>query len=248
LFVVAGQGRADFVTATLNGTGLDDILNPGAYVTINLGDGSAPSMNYKPGVVNWTGVSTNAPAFRGKFTTFCLELTQDISPGNAYTYSLIALDNAPKPGSPATGGSGGMGAIKANEIRQLWTGFHGTIGSDGTKAAAFQLCIWKIEDDWGTSAATDFTKGNFRASNNASATDQASAWLMNLTHTQYAPDQSLMALTSGQFQDQLVALPAPAPPGIWLGGISLLCLWGYGLARSRRLLCGVARVAPGSKK
>src|SRR5258708_25213821 len=114
VFVIAGQARAEFVTATLNGTGLADIISPGATVSINLGDGTAPGISYKPGFVNWTGSSTNSPAFRGQFTTFCLELTQDINPGTAYTYIVVSLENAPKPGSPATGGPGGMGTTKAN--------------------------------------------------------------------------------------------------------------------------------------
>jgi hypothetical protein len=247
---LAGQGRADFVTATLNGTGLDNTLNPGAYVTINLGDGLTPSINYKPGVVNWTGSPTNAPALRGAFTTFCLELTQDISPGATYVYNLVAMDNAPKPGSAATGGPGGMGATKASEIRQLWTGFHSSIGSDGTKAAAFQLAIWKIECDWGTGpAATDLTTGNFRASGNNSATSQASTWLTNLTQNQYAPDPSLMAMSSPSYQDQLVAVPMPAPPGIVLGGSGLVVLLAYAylIGRLPRLKCAMAAIAPGRK-
>jgi hypothetical protein len=250
VFGLAGKGRADFVTATLNGTGLDDTISPGAYVTINLGDGSTPSINYKPGLVNWTGSPTNAPALRGAFTTFCLELTQDISPGSTYVYNLVALESAPKPGSAATGGAGGMGAAKGTEIRQLWTAFHGSIGSDGAKAAAFQLAIWKIESDWGTgAAATDFTKGNFQASGNTSATTLASTWLTNLTLNTYAPDQSLMALSSGSYQDQLVSVPVPLPPGFVLGSSGLVVLLGYVYLMSRvpRHQCARARIAPGRK-
>jgi hypothetical protein len=245
IFLAAGQGKAEFVTATLNGTGLNDILNPGAWVTINLGDGSAPTLNYKPGMVNWKGVPTNSAPFQGKFTTFCLELTQDINPGTPYTYSLVSLQNAPKPGSSQTGGAGGMGNIKADEIRKLWGAFYSSINGDGTKAAAFQLAIWKIENDWGGSgtSATDFTLGNFRASGNTSATDQASTWLTDLTKPNtYAPDKTLMALTSDSYQDQLVSVPVPVPPSLWLASIGVLCLICYGclIERARRFPIGKA--------
>jgi hypothetical protein len=245
VLVAAAQVKAEFVTATLDGTGLNDIINPGASVKINYGDGSAPSLDYKPGVVNWTGKSSNSPAFKGKFTTFCLELTQDISPGIAYTFALVCLENAPRPGSSQTGN--GMGLTKANEIRTLWTAFHGSLDGDDNKSAAFQLAIWKIEYDWGNGqSATDFTKGNFRASDNGGATNLASGWLINLTQpNSYIPDQNLMALTSDKYQDQLVSVPVP--PTISLTCIGLLCLSVYGhfIRRMRRLQYAAAHICAG---
>lgn len=231
VLLATAPGRAGYVTAELNGTNIDNIINPGVNVTINLGDGSAPSINYKPGVVNWTLVATDS-AIPHNFTTFCLELTQDISPGNQYTYSLTALEDAPKPGSGPTGGNNGMGLTKANEIRDLWGAFHSSIGTDGVKAAAFQLDIWKIEYDWGDASATDFGSGNFQANGNAAATSQATTWLMALSNAQnnFTMANDLIAMTNPNAQDQLTEL-VPVPPTFALAGAGLLSLLGYGSVR-----------------
>jgi len=94
LLITASAVRADFITGQLVSGPIDGaILNPGAAVTINSGNGSAPSIDYYPGEVNWTVETApsgepNAswvPAVGSSFQTFCIELTQDISPGTQRT-------------------------------------------------------------------------------------------------------------------------------------------------------------------
>ena len=231
LLCAGRPARAGTITALLNGTGLDGIINPGADVTINRGDGSTPSVAYHPGVVNWTmapnGNQSGLP-FARNFTTFCIELTQDISPGNSYTYTLSDLASAPKPGSGQTGNGNGMGATKADKIAELWGAFDGPIGTDGTKAAAFQLAIWKIEYDWGDSNFDNFSGGNFRASNNSAAVNQATTWLDAIyNNNNLARAQGLWALTNSTAQDQITQVaPVAAPPSIYLAGAGALCLAG----------------------
>jgi hypothetical protein len=237
LLCAGRPAQAGTITAQLNGTGLDGIINPGADVTINVGNGSTPNVAYHPGVVNWTLISNNSSLpFASHFTTFCIELTQDISPGNPYTYTLTDLANAPKPGTSQTGNGNGMGATKATEISELWAKYYSSIGTSGTNAAAFQLAIWKIEYDWNNLPAqgTDFfTSGNFQASGNAPVTQLATTWLTYLEQHPNLPQAvGLVALTSPGSQDQVTQV-LPAPPGLCLAGAGALCLGGFVWFRRR---------------
>jgi hypothetical protein len=208
-----------------------------------LGDGTTPTVNYTPGEVNWTlSSNTSNIVLPKKFITFCIELTQDISTGTSYQYSVVSVDKAPKPGSTQSGD--GMGTYKAGEIAKLWTAYYSSIGTDGDKAAGFQLAIWKIEYDWTSSSSqsTSFTTGNFRATDTSNnAITDATAMLKDViqydSSLQAAPN--LWALssdgTSGA-QDQIVQ-SLPAPRSAYLAGIGALCLLGYGyLRRKPRLL------------
>jgi hypothetical protein len=240
IFLAAAPVWADFqVTATLDNT---NTLSPSAPVMINLGDGASPSVSYTPGEVNWTLVSASGITLPNKFITFCLELTQDIYLGQTYTYSVTDLASAPKPGSGATGGTSGMGPTKANKIAQLWGGFYDQIGTDGVKAAAFQLAIWKIEYDWGHPYEANLATGNFQASSpNNAAVSQATTLLKDLETHSYQTAPNLSALTSPDAQDQLVQ-GLPVPPTAYLAGFGVLSLLGYGYVK-RRLRLVPCRVA-----
>jgi hypothetical protein len=244
VLVATAPGRGAYVTAQLNGTNIDNIINPGANVTINLGDGLNPSVQYKPGEVNWTVVSTDS-AIPHNFITFCLELNQDIGPGQQYSYDLVNVENAPKPGSSTTGNGNGMGLTKANEIRQLWGTYYNSIGNDGVKAAAFQLDIWKIENDWGLSSYDQFGAGNFRATgtdqNGTAAVNQAVVWLdaLHNPNNHFVMATDLVAMTNSGAQDQVTEL-VPAPPTFALAGTGLLSLLGSALAYRLRRGAGTA--------
>ena len=121
------------------------------------------------------------------------------------------------------------------------------IGNNGTKAAAFQLAIWKIESDWGDNYALDFSSNptngplnNFQASGNSAATDQAVTWLTDLENHTY-DRAGLVALTNDRYQDQVAAVPVP--PSILLAGSGILCLFGCGWVRRRERGLVVARRA-----
>src|SRR5438132_2807655 len=101
LLLTAVPARAGFVTASLDNT---NTLSPSAPVTINLGDGTKPTVSYTPGEVNWTlNSNTSNIVLPTHFISFCLELTQDISTGTSYQYSVVTVDKAPNPGSSQSG-------------------------------------------------------------------------------------------------------------------------------------------------
>ncbi len=244
----ANQARADQVIATLSsGNPLGPAAGP-LNLFLSTSSGPIRINGYSPGEMNWTANNNSVVAQNnGKFTSFCIEIPQSVSPGQQVSYNLSQLQNSSIPTS-----STASAATKASEIKQLWTAFFGSIGNDGTKAAAFQLAIWKIEYDWGDasmSAAafksnTVFTAptGFFEASGNSAVTNLATQWLSDLENNTYS-QANLMALTNGNYQDQVVAVPVPlpVPPGFALAGMSALCLGGLGLAKLRsRLLKPIA--------
>jgi hypothetical protein len=242
--LTANQSRADIVVASLS----SNPLSPSDQVNIGLA-GSVGQFSYTPGVVNWNGTSqSTSSAFQHSFISFCIELTQDINPGTTYTYNVSSLANAPVGGT--------MGAWKATEIEKLWGGFFNSVNSASLtqaqrdiNAAAFQLDIWKIEYDWTSSSQTlinssgSSSPGNtFYANGNSAVTTQANLWLAQLKQNPNAyTAANLEALTNSNYQDQVVAVPLPVPPGYALAGVGALCLCGFGIAKARsRILKPIA--------
>jgi hypothetical protein len=176
--------------ATLqSGSSLPDIINPGAWVTVNLGNGSSPNIPYYPGLMHWTLNSNNTSphlALPTQFTSFCIDLPQDVSAGSKVTFTAMDLTSAPIDGSPNTAQL--LTTTQAHKIAELWGRYYNTIGTSGANAAAFQLAIWKIEYDWrnGTNS-DDFSTGNFRATTTdptgLTALGTAKGWLDYLNST-----------------------------------------------------------------
>jgi hypothetical protein len=231
-------GRSDYVTAKLaSGSNLPQIIGPGAWVDINNGKGGAANERYYPGPTHWVTTTASVLGAKGtSFTSFCIELTQEVGSGKTYQFQLENLKDAPNSGGQH-GGAPIMGADKAKLIRELWAADFSSIGTNGTKGAAFQLAIWKIEYDGG-SANTSFSTGNFRASGNTAAIDQATAWLDAIgTNLNLPKAPGLVGLGNPSAQDQLTQLPgssqisaAPAPASVYLAGLGGLvlvayCLW-----------------------
>jgi hypothetical protein len=102
-----------------------------------------------------------------------------------------------------------MGAAKASAIRELWGRFRTAIGSDNTKAAAFQMAVWEIV----TETSRDLSSGVFRAgTDNASEIaikNQAQSWLNQITGT--GPKANLLALSSPTDQDLVFEVPTLSP-------------------------------------
>ena len=185
----AGTGPSSLVSYTVNGTA--DFADAGVF--------------------HWVRSATNPGTYAGiplagqKFDAFCLEPDQEIPSGANVAYTVVDLASAPPDG--ATGGA--MGAAKADQIAELWGRFRTAIGTDGVKAAAFQLAIWEIVTDSGK----DLDGGVFRADTSTAAggtiANQAQAWLNAVNGT--GAKANLLAMSSGVDQDQVFEVPPTTP-------------------------------------
>ncbi|MBM4112721.1 MAG: hypothetical protein FJ253_05000 [Phycisphaerae bacterium] len=148
----------------------------------------------------------------GSWITFCTDLSQHVS-GSFNPFEIVTVDFLPS-GSP-------MGAAKANAIRDLYAYAGGSQLLDSTAnalAAAFQLALWEVLVDFDDSAdghALDITAGGFSATKTNG--DAFSATLMSHLSSLFGAigtvDSSgvqLVGLSSGQHQDQIIVIPAPA--------------------------------------
>jgi hypothetical protein len=238
IFLLASPCRADFVQARL------DNVTSASTVMINLGDGSPANISYAyAGYVNWSQQgSPKNPALGSTFSTFCIELTQDVYFGSTYNFTVKALEDAPNPGSAGSGGSGGMGVAKADALRELWAGFYNSIGTNSKNAAAFQLAIWKIEYDWGSANFDNFASGNFRAADASGypgVTALAKTLVDRVGHEYQTKVTNLVALSGDTFQDQITQTAVPAPPAWCLalcGGVVLLAAHRFRITGSTQRL------------
>jgi hypothetical protein len=159
------------------------------------------------GVSNWTRSATNPGTFAGsptpgeKFGVFCLEPDQEFPSGNTVAYNVIDLDSDPT--------NGPMGAAKANAIRELWGRFRGAIGTDGAKAAAFQMAVWEIVTDSGRDLSTGVFRAGTANATEVAVKNQAQSWLNQLNGT--GPKANLLALSSPTDQDQVFEVPTLTP-------------------------------------
>jgi hypothetical protein len=217
----ASFAAADTVTATLNNCGPAEIVTV-HYDGQNLGQGYA-------GFINWTATaSSGSTAPTGNFSTFCIDLTQDIYIGSGYSFTITDMTSAPDPTPPTFGGPG-MGPTNAQDITNLYAEQYSSIGSDSDKAAAFQIAIWEMLYETGTLG--DITSGNFYVTGqNSNVTTLADDYVTaalgagNLTFS-----NEILAMSSSTAQDQLfIGPPNPqyAPvvptPAALIGGIPLL--------------------------
>ena len=215
---VAGA-RAEAATVTLVDMGTQYAL---PYTTVGVTFNGASMGQTIAGPEQWHRQSGSL-ALGDNFTTFCIELTQDVWDGAVFTYDIGALENVPPPGVSLAGTGSGMS--KADYLRKLWA-LHESQVVDGMTGAAFQTAVWDIVYD----ADFSLSVGNFRATGTATALAQN--WLTDVknSHVAYtAPN--LVALTNPEGQDQIALAPVPLPSAA-VGG--LVVLGGMGLARVRR--------------
>lgn len=232
LLAFSGVAMASPVTSTFNN------VSPSVDMALSLISPTPAGGTTSAGLFNWTGTMSNPAGLQGNYLAFCIELTQNVAPGNSYTYDMAPLELAPQPGTSVTP----MGGAKASALRELFGRFYSpSFGSDingpgisAEEAAAMQLSIWEIVYETtpsggpGPGAAFglsfDILSGNVFFSGNATVLGLATTFLSALDGT--GPQAvDLYALVSDDHQDMIV----PGP-----GALALLGLAGAATARRRR--------------
>jgi hypothetical protein len=179
---------------------------------------------------------------------------------NPYGFDVKSLESSPVPNDSASGNpSDGMGASKADAIRELWGFDHANLNTNA-KVAGFQIAIWDIiygttdatlsASSFGLTATgsnlTNTSSGFYVLPTTDTATADAVTWantFLNDVFMQDAPRESnLFAIASDTAQDQLVLLPpsdslipVPLPHGVYAGAALMTLLYaGRTVRRTRR--------------
>jgi hypothetical protein len=185
---------------------IDAGTGPSALVSYTV-NGSADFAD--AGVFHWVRSATNPGTYAGiplagaKFDAFCLEPDQEIGSGANVAYTVVDLESAPPEGSRM------MGASKADQVRELWGRFRTAVGTDGVKAAAFQIAIWEIVTDSGKDLAGGVFRADTSTAAGAAIAGQAQAWLNMVNGT--GAKANLLAMSSGVDQDQVFEVPPTTP-------------------------------------
>lgn len=176
----------------------------------------------------FSGGLGEAAQLTGILPTFCTELSENVNT-SWRTFTLAEPADAPAPGD-------GMGAIRAAALENLYAGAAGQQHTSANWAAAFQMAVWEIVNDFdGTAASINTAAGSVRFNSNqawfttvASMVNGAMRSLA-LSHQRH---DGLHAVTNIGAQDQLVVLvPLPGPAA--MGAAGLLCLVGWRYRRAR---------------
>jgi hypothetical protein len=164
----------------------------------------------------------------GTFFAFCIEPREFVTDGGTYTYDLTTLDQG-------TTNIGGMGAAKADLIRELFGRYYPVIGApiDAEHASAIQIAIWEIVRE--NSGTLNVATGNvvFQSPADPAALALAQTYLNSLDGTG-PKDTDLFALTEVGAQDVVVQLQAhstEAPEPVTFASVGLALI---GLALTRR--------------
>ena len=211
------------VTAPCSLETLEDRQMFAAFGTMNVIDaGTGPStvVSYSvngvadvadAGVYKWTRSAVNPGTYAGhpspgqNFDAFCLEPDQEFPSLPNVPYTVVDLESAPPEGSSI----GTMGAAKANLVRELWGRFRAAVGTDNTKAAAFQMALWELVADTGKNLAAGAFVADTSSATGLAVKNQAQTWLDQVNGA--GPKANLLALTSPVDQDQIFECPAKPP-------------------------------------
>jgi len=215
----AGIASADMVDMRYTGGG------KGRVVRISHPNGAA---NVFTGQLKHTlinPVGPEAATIAGDHVTFCTDVSQFVT-RDFLQYTLTDAANVPG-GSP-------MGPDRAAAIQDIYN-FAGvnilTEGTSNDAAAAFQLAVWEIVHDYSPInglASISLASGLFTATKTNG--DAFGSGIMTQFNTfigaigsERANAFTLVGLTSGVAQDQIVAIAVPAPGPAALAGLGALC-------------------------
>jgi len=173
-------------------------------------------------------------ALDGDYLTYCTELVQYVV-SHPSPYECALLEDVPNT-SP-------MGPDRAQAIRDLYAHADGSqfaaVGSSANKdfAAAFQIAVWEAAYDYdGSAGSLDVVGGDLRVTGTGGGPLSAgiSGYLDDLFGAvgTGAEVPHLIAVTSEQYQDQIVMIPLPAPLIIGAVGLAAVIWRQRKLARS----------------
>lgn len=233
--------KAQTVTATY--TGISPTF-PSPLDVVSL-DGTNLSTGI--GANQWSGSLSNPAPFNGTFSTYSIDLEDEIHTTDTYTFTTASLANAPQ-NSAYPGFNGPMGAAKANEISELYAQDYSNSLTDTNHMAAFQLVVWNIvydtDDSVSPGAGTFYAVSG--ADNNSTAIAIANNYLTTLTSSPTTNEifgligQPIGTVPGGAgAEDQVVidpdGVPEPGSLGLLASGSTVVAL------RRRR---GAGRVRP----
>jgi len=151
------------------------------------------------------------------FYAVCIEPREFVSVGSTYTFTWDTVENG-------TTNIGGMGATRANMLRELYARyfpvFANTLNAD--TAGALQAATWEIVRE--TSGTLNLLTGNtrFRNAANPNALTLGQTYLNSLTgNGPYLTNLAALTNPNG-VQDLLVQIPTPEPATFALVGFCLL--------------------------
>jgi MYXO-CTERM domain-containing protein len=171
--------------------------------------------------------NSTSGTLNGQWRSFCTELHQHIFVNGApQVYTVSQLKDVPVPGLP-------MGQVRADAIARMYAFASGAqYGSNADYAAAFQIAVWEIANDYdGTAVSLDLALGNFRGTTLAAAITTSVTTLLGAATQVGAPITQLLGLGNATYQDQIIDPTSPIPTP---GTIAMLALAGIFGARRRR--------------
>ena len=232
---IAASASAN-VTATYNGTGYGKFQSVSYNASTQWNQaGSGPFYSSRAFDHRWTDTSNNS-AFIG----WCIQLYQGLNVGSTYSFTCVALENAPTaPPAP-----GPMGVVPANIMRDAFSRWidvstgtivpEGTLAASNAKAAAFAVLLWEIShENFGVGADENTTKSQMSVSTGALRANLAAdvaAWYTTIHGSLGVGgwyNSDLQGLVNSASQDQVRVVPSP-------GVLALLGLAGLVGSRRRR--------------
>jgi hypothetical protein len=226
VLALAGAAAADSVDLSYTGSGKGrsfDIVANGTSTRVFAGQ-----LTFS--VVNGSG--STGVLLNGSLMTYCIDVLERVG-GGSRTYDLADLQDAPV---TAGGIAPAMGPEKAAAIGRLYTAAAGDqFGTSNDFSAAFQLAVWEVIADFGTTGATlDIDSGNFEVTGgiNAGTESVLTSLLAAAADDSVATFSGLGALTNAGFQDQLYSVVVPLPGAAGLAAVGLA---GVVVSRRRRM-------------